>query len=285
MPIAGRSLVGLMERQDARRYFEERCVLDPQVASSDIDGLVEEARHRVGGPHPRAGHPLISPLPGSLEPYLESVRNSRGYGNLVDSFGDVEFGMVEIGPLLAFQFHVSTDRSDALVPAVPGPMSPERLAEICLPNHDESFSPQVATDSHGVVVHSESLNLRVVRSGIFQPQNGGDDVVAGVYLGMGCPLLHVAEFQGRFYLRNGFHRVYALQEAGVSEVPCAIVRATRFEDTGALGNPETFSREKLESDSAPTCWHYADERSYPVAIRQFWRVITVSWSEAVFSER
>ena len=274
-----------MEQEAACVYLRDRCFV-ADASSSALRADWQHARARLAGPHTRAGHPEIAQLPARLSAYVQRVRNSEGYEALAESFDDLEFVSVEIGPLLAYQPHIETERAAALCANFSGDVdSLEDLAEICLPIEPESFEPQVSRAEGSVIIHSESLNLRIVRSGIFELDSGTHDVVAGVYLGMGCPLLHVAQFEGRFYLRNGFHRVYALQRMGVRRIPCIVFPVRRFEDTGAVGRGMTFDRETLTGDFAPTCAHYHDERAYPVKLRKTTRIITASWAESLIIER
>jgi hypothetical protein len=221
-----------------------------------------------------------------MNTHIERVRLSEGFEELAESFGHLEFALVELGPLLAFQPHIETARAESLCKTFAGDVhSPADLAEVCLPTASEPFEPQVARSDGSVIIHSESLNLRVVRSGIFELDSGTHDVVAGVYLGMGCPLLHVARFEGRYFLRNGFHRVYGLQKLGVTHMPCIVVPAKYFEETGALGGGMTFERDVLLGDFAPTCAHITDERALSVRLRKTSRIITATWAESLLIER
>lgn len=285
MPIDGLSLVGFMARQEGCTYLAERCFVEDSDPAA-LSALWAAARDRLGPANRRAGKPEIRELPDSLSNHLEKVRESEGFEELTESFPDVQFALVEIGPLLAYQPHVETARSDDLCRNFAGDIhSPADLAEICLPAQSESFTPQVTQSEGSVIIHSESLNLRVIRSGLFELDSGTHDVVAGVYLGMGCPLLHVARFEGRYFLRNGFHRVYGLQKLGVTHMPCVVVPARHFEDTGALGSGMTFGRDVLLGDFAPTCAHLTDDRALPVHLRKTSRVITAMWAESLIIER
>lgn len=285
MPVDGLSLLGFMEREEASRYLEERCFVEDSSVSA-LGDLWADARRRLGGPIPRAGRPDVRELPDSMAPYIDQVRASEGFEELAEIFDDLRFALVEIAPLLAFQPHIETPRASGLGGGFTGDIhSPDALAPICLPTESESFSPQVSRSEGSVIIHSESLNLRVIRSGIFELGSPSHDRVAGIYLGMGCPLMHVAQFEGRYFLRNGFHRAYALQKLGVTYMPCVVVPVRHFEETGALGGGMTFGRETLLGDFAPTCGHLTDERAYRVRLRKTSRIITASWAESLLIER
>ncbi|MCC7363648.1 MAG: hypothetical protein IT303_04690 [Dehalococcoidia bacterium] len=158
------------------------------------------------------------------------------------------------------------------------------LLRVCLPMGRDTYTPQSLVHANGVTVRSDSLNLRVVRRGLFELENMEYYQLGGLLMGMTCPLLHVARYQGRMYLRNGYHRAYALQAAGVTHAPCLIIDTDLFENTGAQGAPETFTRDLLESENPPTCAHYSSERAFPVSLRRLSKVISVAWTEAIFVE-
>jgi hypothetical protein len=222
-------------------------------------------------------------MPDELAEHVAQVRDSHSYAEMIEDFEHTDFGFVEIGPLLAYQLHVQTDRAEALCARVGSTPTPTDLAEICLPIQDEPYQPQVAQGPRSVTILSQSLNFRVTKEGMFE-DNGSPYEVAGVIMGMSGPLMHVAVFEGRCYLRNGYHRAYALQRAGVSHLPCLIVQVSRFDRTGAVGGDETFTSEVLHSDNPPTCSHYTDEKALSVPLKRISKVINVSWTEETFLE-
>jgi hypothetical protein len=59
------------------------------------------------------------------------------------------------------------------------------------------------------------------------------DVTSPIRIHPGSPFFEVACFRGRWFLRDGYHRAYALLKAGVFEVPAVIVEAQTIEELGA----------------------------------------------------
>jgi hypothetical protein len=66
----------------------------------------------------------------------------------------------------------------------------------------------------------------------------------------GGPFFEVARFRNRWFLRDGYHRAYALLRARVFEVPAVIVEAKTIEELGA-NQPWFFSEEILFSNAPP----------------------------------
>jgi hypothetical protein len=105
--------------------------------------------------------------------------------------------------------------------------------------------------------------------------------LAGAAFGPSLPLVQVGRFRGRCYLIDGYHRAFALRQAGATHMPCVFVEATDYGRLGARGGYESFERDLLESADPPTCAHLAPERAYPVVLRELRRVIHVTWSQYI----
>jgi hypothetical protein len=117
------------------------------------------------------------------------------------------------------------------------------LLELCLPSEPETaqVSFNLDPDRRGVTLVSANPNLRLTGLGR-QP--------GAVVIGFGLPAghLNVGRYQGRYYLRNGYHRVAGLIRAGVTTLPAVVTEAESFQHM-ALGNG-TFT-EEITGWSAP----------------------------------
>lgn len=82
--------------------------------------------------------------------------------------------------------------------------------------------------------HNPDLQLRL------EAERGGGCPFA---VDGGSPFFEVAEFGGRWFLRDGYHRAYALLRAGVYRM-VAVVRARTMEELGAT-EPWFFGEEVL----------------------------------------
>jgi hypothetical protein len=75
---------------------------------------------------------------------------------------------------------------------------------------------------------------------------------------MGTSYLQVATYNGRDFLRDGYHRAAALLHAGISKVPCAYIKARDFNEVGA--NPATMlGYELLFGDRPPLLGDFWDD--------------------------
>ena len=73
----------------------------------------------------------------------------------------------------------------------------------------------------------------------------------------GSPFFEVAEFRGRWFLRDGYHRAYHLLQAGVDRIPAVVIYARSIEEVGATA-PWFFDEEQLFSDRPPRVTDFFD---------------------------
>jgi hypothetical protein len=74
----------------------------------------------------------------------------------------------------------------------------------------------------------------------------------------GSPFFEVAEFRGRWFLRDGYHRAYRLLRAGVHRMPAVVIRTRTLKELGAT-EPWFFSEDQLFSDRPPRVMDFLDE--------------------------
>jgi threonine-phosphate decarboxylase len=150
-------------------------------------------------------------------------------------------GVVDLRSLIAFQRRLSFHPK---IPQVPIPAAREWPALFslsfgaarpieCEATHDPS--------NHTLVVRSNNPNLH------FRVTNVPCSPLS---LHTGGPFVEVACFRGRWFLRDGYHRAYALLNAGVFEIPAVIVHATTIQELGAT-QPWFFPEDLLFSRTPP----------------------------------
>jgi len=154
---------------------------------------------------------------------------------------DWSLGVVDLRRLLAFQRRLSFDST---LPAmtVPPQCDWEGLIKIAF----ASANPVVCnvvhdTNKKTVILQSTNPNvqLRVTQ-----------DPAVPVAVHAGSPFFEVAQYAGRWFLRDGYHRAYNLLRSGIVRVPAVIVRARTLEELGAV-QPRFFSKAILLSEHPP----------------------------------
>ncbi len=274
MSIPGLSLVGFMELPQAIAYFRGNCTCDGE---SDEELLVrwKAAKKQLGPDTARPGRPELRDIPAKYADHLAAVANHPRFHEVLNqTSGSYAFKLVQIAPLLAYQFHVwiGKDRADTADPTDLG-----ALLERCLPTKIEPIEPEaIPIENHGVLLRSGDLNFRKLAWGKLMTDPNGL-IGVGAVVGPSSPLAQVVRFGGRCFLSNGYHRASQLLASGQSHIPALVVDAIQPDRIGLSGG--TFSLEKLSGFGPPTCAHLHPDRAYPVELRKFVRYVKVTWAE------
>jgi hypothetical protein len=282
MANQGLSLMGFMARDQALAYLTCQCVPD-DPAEDALVASWSAARLQLGMALPDAGQPQCHPLPSGFESHVRALEEVPQAKTFIREAW--QLCLVDIEPLLAFQFHIDLARSEAVSAALPARPTLADAVPFCLPIGPPSVPPIYSAKQpsdrrhmHSIVVKSPSLNLRITDRGYFEKLDA-----VGVQLGVVPPFVQVVQFEGRHYLRNGYHRVHGLCRKGLKQVPCFFKAMQDFENVAA-GSPRTFDRPLLESANPPTVRHFTTGRASPVNLRRCCRLIHVSWAEYVLYE-
>lgn len=149
--------------------------------------------------------------------------------------------LVDLRALLSFQ------RRLALQFPPPQDDDLQALIDICFPP-PKPVQCDVYVPAAGVyVAESHDPNL--------QMHTGSD--AGGLSLYAGSPFLEVAEYRGRWFLRDGYHRAYSLLRRHVTQVPAVVVQARTLAELGAT-KPWFFPEEVLFSDDPPRVTDFLD---------------------------
>jgi hypothetical protein len=273
MPTLATSLVGFMEQQEAINYLRLSCV--PPVNSDDASLIAEwqTARAKLGPPMSKAGAPDIEDIPASQANYMAQLATQPWVANaLNNSYPGSKFCLVEIEPLLAFQFAIDGTRSRHHCSPFSQPPTLDQLLLTCLPLAPPAEPIQVTQGPQSMLITSRSLNFRSLAQGFLNTE------FVGMYVGLALPLVHVVRFNGRCYLYNGFHRAFGSRLAGATHVPC-LFRDVNDAASAAISPPGTFGLPLLESNNPPTMGHYTQGRAHDVNLRIYTRALHVSWAE------
>ena len=278
MPTSGLTLIGFFDKQDqVLQFMRTTCV---PGAKSDSDLLMEwiAAKANLGSPTSRAGKPEILPIPQDLEDHINALSLLPQIANLLaNGLAGAEFKMVEIDPLLAFQFSIDVDRSNHHCHAFSNPPSNKELANACLPLAPTTENIQVSQTNQSVIIKARGLNLNVFAQGLAHN-------FAGLNFGFSLPLMHVVRHNQRCYLHNGFHRAYGARKAGATHVPCIFRDVQDHQNVGIKADGSTFAAALLESSNPPTLAHYTQGRAHSAQMRALSRVLHVSWAEYILPD-
>jgi hypothetical protein len=160
---------------------------------------------------------------------------------------DWSLGVVDLRLLLAFQRRLCFNASAG---SVVDPAQIEDLVTLAFgPAKTVRFDLVRAETNRNLVLESRDPNLHFRFSA-----EGSTPVIVHA----GSPFFEVGHYRGRWFLRDGYHRAYALLRAGVFVLPAVIVQARTLEELGA-NQPWFFPESILLSDSPPLVTDFLDD--------------------------
>jgi hypothetical protein len=110
-----------------------------------------------------------------------------------------------------------------------------------------------AARSLDISLHSNNPDLQMRLS-----RNAGGECHPLLSLYGGSPFLEVAEFRGRWFLRDGYHRAYRLLRAGVRRIPAVVIYTRTIGELGAT-EPWFFGEKQLFSERPPRVTDFLEE--------------------------
>jgi len=158
-------------------------------------------------------------LPGLLDGHIDRLRGEPLLASYFESGWEAK--IVDLRRLGALQPHVHSDDAGGRLDGADGD-DLRTLAAISLPVPESTKLPvQFDRSRNAWIFSGEDLNLSVVSQfqGEVQPGTFGFGFVVGVV----PSLMQVARLQGRYLLRDGYHRAHGLLLRGITHVP-ALVR-------------------------------------------------------------
>jgi hypothetical protein len=274
MPTDGLSLVGFMDQQQAVHHLANACV----PANSDPAVLAAEWMNAQGNLGPavgNAGHPDIQPMPAASAAHIQQLVVQQAFQPQNILHG-VAFHMIEIDPLLAYQFTVDITRSSYHSAGFSAPPRVAELLNCCLPLAQVTEEINTFPGQASIILKARSLNVRAFNRGLFNGE------FMGVSFGVSLPYVHVVRYNNLCYLHNGFHRAYGARMAGATYIPCVFRDVASHAEVGIHAG--TFPANLLESNNPPTLAHFTQNHAHAVRLRAHSRFVHVSWAEYVIPD-
>ena len=179
---------------------------------------------------------------------------------------DWTLGIADLECVLSFQKTITEDHAIDRVSGVEvNDLS--GLFSVCLPDPaaPTNFECAIDADHKGLTFFSPNPNLRFGGHAIQQvqmPGSAGEPAqnlgIAGFIINFGAPFIQVAEFNNRWFIRDGYHRCYGLLRRGVRRIPCVFVRARSLDELGA-NQPVFIRQEVLFGERPPFLRDFLDD--------------------------
>ncbi|HXY11267.1 MAG TPA: hypothetical protein VEI52_25765 [Terriglobales bacterium] len=227
-----RLLYAWLPRPSVIAFVENQCVEEEIRRKDEILRRWEAARQEFTAKAPRSFETVsFKAIEDNYSAKLDAIRNDRRFAHTFQQF-PTTFEIVEIDKLIACQATVTMDYAAKLRDGFPERLDLDALIDICL-SLDKTV-PEVSDiriNEQTIIYSSENTDFRFLGA-IDKPlaeinldtsSTGGIPTRGLVMLfGYGGSPINVLRVGARIFLHNGFHRVYALRSAGVTEIPVVV---------------------------------------------------------------
>lgn len=197
----------------------------------------------------RNDYALDVPQLGSISPDMQAAADifrQRADVNATFQGLDWSLGITDLNSVLSFQKLVvlehAVDRANAVVIN-----DPKSLFSFCLPDlaNEATVPGALDADQRAITFSSLNPNLRIGGHAVIEMdaaaaagQPPTRQKVVGFTINFGAQFIQVAEYNGRWFVRDGYHRCYGLLRRGIHQIPCVFIRARSFPEL--VPNAEAF---------------------------------------------
>ena len=196
--------------------------------------------------------PGVLPLPKAMGRHLAQLIELPGVRRTFDTV-PVAFGLVELDKLVISQYSMTQAVVDHIVAAHPLPLSPRRLAELCLPLKAPPASFRLAGQSEREFTFvADAHDMRFLDAQVLNPADvrlgevmGHPQAVVALSVGFSANLLNAVRYNGRIALNNGHHRALALRQMGFTHVPCLVQPCISVDDLAQAATSEICDNVEL----------------------------------------
>lgn len=278
-------LAGFCDEATALDYVRGQGVPLTPAEMDDLTRKIAMAREYVKTLPSRVNDsPESRPVEDSITADLAKLQSESTFREHLQGVKDWRFAWVELSKVLVFQPHLNTRYVDSLAEQVPAEGTGREVVDFCLPSTKrglktmviQSFNP--TTNTYTLI--TDNLDFRILGNVQGDDPESGRKFVGFGY-GGGLPQMSVVEYKGRFILKNGYHRAYALYKRGHRFFPCLLLHAESYATTGAQATG-FFPVDTMLSDRPPRMGDFSSPAAIPIPRRLLKVIITVHAEKQAF---
>lgn len=254
-----------MKEDDALNFLQNDCVFDGKD-DTYLRELARKARlaaQELPRPKLQVSERDLAEFKDQLEPIAKNPRIPEAV-----ELNEWAFKNVEIDGLVCFQKFVSVGYASSTVQNFNLSRFEEQI-NFCLTNKylGKTRISQLGRDTYCF----SGPDLRILTSRNSHDSNLNADEVT-FRVGATAPFVQVVKCEDRYILKNGYHRVFALREAGFRSTPCILIQG---KNRAEVGIPQGyFSEDLLFSANPPTfSSFFSDAISPRVKFRSYGKVV------------
>ena len=232
-------LYGVGAQAEVMNYYRTQGVQDAEKqieqALSDWRGSSQYFQEKIKTEQGEPEKIKTGEIPEEFKDKTSSIANDPLFRRTF-SILPTEFKIVEIDKLVAGQRDVNLDYVEYLKTTLPAKPTFADLLDFCLlPSRAEENISHLQNAGNAITFSTPNPDFRFL--GGYRRELRKDDALeclnGGVpangillFVGFGGNTVNVLSVGKRVILNNGFHRVYALRDMGVQEIPVAVQKVT-----------------------------------------------------------
>ncbi len=248
------ALLGFMAEEVALQWIHPPSQASERTAE-EWRPVIQAARQHVASIETRrSGDIRLEPLGPEHQDRIARLTAEPTFPEHLAGIASSSFAWVDIGSLRCFQPALNMDYVARIELEAPPVEAERELVAFCLPTKNEKPKTEVISGFNATTntffASTDNLDLRVV--GNFQgedPTTGRK--LAGFAYDFGLPQISVVQYRGWTFLKNGYHRAYALYRKGHRKIPCIHLTTDSFQATGIQPTP-LLPVDLLLSDRGPS---------------------------------
>jgi hypothetical protein len=229
---------------------------DAQAAANQPEHLdtCKRARQNVAARPPGVDQSnLFQPVPVELQSHIEALKADAESAQVLSTSGRIQ--IVDLRRVCAAQPHVLVEDAKRRVEGIAaGDMLGIALVTLPLPKR-EQFAVTFDQLKNTWLFASPNPNLRVI--GNFSTSVGPGFAGFGFAIAQQQSYMQVAGVNGRYFLRDGYHRAYGLVAAGITHAPALVKDFDTIED--AQIPPGLLPQSAYLGDRPPLLVDYLDD--------------------------
>jgi hypothetical protein len=278
LTVNWKTLVGFMTETEAVDLVTRQGIEYTDKELEAIRRTIAESREYVQRLPSRSNRSVAiqNPQP-EWSPYLDAISSESLFEEHTRAAREWRFVMVDPRDLVVFQTMLNMDYVTLLENRVPSPTDAKSTLEFCVPSNTArsleqlvmNFNPTTNTFS----IITDNLDFRILGNVQGQDPHSGRRFLGFAY-GGGLPQISVAEYKGRYILKNGLHRAYVLAQTGHETIPALMVRVSSYSDTGAQ-KPGFFPVESVMGDKPPLLGDFFSQAAVSIKRRRLKVIISV----------
>lgn len=276
-----RYLAGFVSEAEAWAYVSGQGIKIAPEEEGKLKDRIHSAVGFVSSLADRSGvSPKLSNLPGTAGDRVAKLEAEPTFKEQLQGVRSHEWTFIELSKLRCFQQNLNLEYVRDLVEHAPGPNDVEGMLRFCLPLLSERPKIEIpigfnsTTNTYTII--SENLDFRILGSvgGEAQDPTGIKRPFVGFLYGLGLPQLSVAEYRGAYLIKNGYHRAFALLEAGHTTAPVLLVHAGSYAAAGGA-MPGFLPGDLVLSSKPPLLADYQTPAAIDVPRRRMRIVVSV----------